>query len=787
MLAVLCLGLGLSAALPRAAMAQAEGVNISILYTGDTHGHLESFAGDGEKPMGGVAKRAIYFQEKRRHKKMTWLTLDSGDALSGTPLSDAFQGYLDIEAMNRLGYDAMCLGVHDFDYGVGVLKQRMSEAKFAVLSANIISRDTGSSFAKPYTIIERDGLRIAVFGLTTTEIASRAAAKNFEGLTVQDPEEVAKSLVPELRAKADIVVALTHMGVNEDIRLASKVPGIDVIVGGMSHSELQVPMKVGQTLVVHDGFYGKNVGLLKLSFKPDSNGRLTRSYFDSSLEPMGGRYKENSDYLTWLASYAPGLNERMAVVIGSSTTRMAAVKAKSSETDMGNFVCDVLRDYCSADVAILPAGFFRAGLPEGPVTLGDLFTALPFDHYAMKLTVTGGELQEILNDAADQIGRPGFPQISGLKMALFNGKAYYIKVNNENLDPFARYSIATSDMLAEGGSGYSTLGTIKERSYTGRLVRDIIKERIKNGTPVQSGVFSRITFMADAPAGADTSEPEVRDEAPVEEETLADESPAADEEMASADEQPAAEEEFIPDETVDEGVSDERLGRDGEPLSDETVSDETVTDESISEEAGEMVDESVDEAVDEAGEMVDEGVDEVLGEATEEAEGVVPEADGPGSEEIGEDLPPVLDEEGVDEGSETSSASSGDMFIGSATANNGDVDYEFSVERMGGEYIFTLHVVNNGDKTASMSYSDAAFFDFMVYDGNNLLWNFNHNRFFMQKPRVEPLGPGESRNFSGRWNGRSNAGQNLAPKVYRFEALHLLSEGQQRAGFEAEI
>ncbi len=781
-LTVICLGLGLVAAMPREVRAQADVVNLSILYTGDTHGHLESFAGDGEKPMGGVAKRAIFFQDKRRHKKMTWLTVDSGDALSGTPLSDAFQGYLDIEAMNRLGYDAMCLGVHDFDYGVGVLKQRMGEAKFPVLSANIISRDTGTSFAQPYVIIERDGARLAIFGLTTGEIADRVAGRNFEGLSVQDPIEAARSLVPELRAKADVVIALTHMGVNEDIRLASKVQGIDVIVGGMSHSELQVPMKVGQTLVVHDGFYGKTAGLLKLSFRPDTNGRLARVYFDSQLEPMGGKWKENSDYLAWLASFTPGLNERMAVVIGSSTTRMAAVKAKSSETDMGNFVCDVLRDYTKSDAAILPAAFFRSGLPDGPVTLGDLFTALPFDHYAMQMTVTGGELQEILNDAADQIGRPGFPQVSGLKMALFNGQAYYIKVNNDNLDPFARYTVATSDMLAEGGSGYNTMGTIKERSYTGRLVRDIVKERIKNGTPIQSGLYQRITFMADAPddAGtpaADRTRPE--DETPADE-TMADESSdessaPAEEEMAS--DESASEDEFIPDEsTSDEAPSDERLGRDGQPMEDETVTDETVTDE------------SVDEAVDEA---ADEMVDEAAEEASDEIDGVVPEADGPGSEGVDEDLPPTAEDEEMspaeDEDAGTSSADSGDMFIGSATANNGDVDYEFSVERKGGEYVFTLHVVNNGEKAASMSYGDAAFFDFMVYDGNNLIWNFNHNRFFMQKPRVEPLGPGESRNFSGSWNGRSNSGQSLSPQVYRFEALHMLLENPQRASFEAEL
>src|SRR5690606_2207313 len=265
-----------------------------------------------------------------RHSDMIWLTLDSGDAISGTPLSNAFEGWLDIVAMNRLKYDAMCLGVHEFDYGVERLRKLIGEAEFPVLSANVVNASDGTPFARPYVIIERGGLRIAVFGLTTAEIDDQLPAEKFRGLQVLDPIASAEQLVPQLAAQSDIIVALTHLGIDEDIRLSSKLQEIDVIVGGMSHSELQVPMKVGRTLIVHDGEYGKNVGLLKLSFQR-TGADWENKYFDSLLEPMSGKWVENSDYVDWLAKYQAQLGERLSRVAGTSKQRFSNLKVFSSE------------------------------------------------------------------------------------------------------------------------------------------------------------------------------------------------------------------------------------------------------------------------------------------------------------------------------------------------------------------------------------------------------------------------------------------------------------------------
>lgn len=752
-------------------LAAAQPANISILYTNDTHGHLQSFFSDGTKPFGGVAKRAIFLQEKRRHRGMVWLTLDAGDTISGTPLSDVFQGFLDVEALNRLGYDAMTLGVHDFDYGIDVLRQRVSEAKFPVLSANIVLATDGTHFVKPYTIIERGGVKIAILGLTSPEVANQTAPGNFRNLKVLDPVEVARELVPQLRQQADLIIGLTHLGVNEDIRLASQVPGMDAIVGGLSHSELAVPMKVGDTLIVQAAYYGRSVGLLKMSFRPNADNRMQRVYFDNTLETLDGRYAENNDYLAWLSEYKQVMAERMGTLLGSTAHRLNASKVKSAETEMGNFVTDTLREVTNSDVAVLPAAFFRDGLPDGPVTLGDLFAAIPYDHYAVVLTVSGAQLARILNDAANQIGKPGFPQVSGVSFAIYNGTAPQstIRVAGVDLDPDATYRVATSDFLADGGLGYAAMGTISDVEYTGRMVRDLVRDKLAGGTTITARLSQRIMFLAQEPqimASATTPETEPLDEpAPATDEPdtpMGEPDFIEDEPVLSETRQPtlpAFEGEFPEDEPI---IDTEPLA--DEPVLDEPLLDEPAVDESVQDEP------AADAPDDEPVWLDDEVVRDGASDATDTAE--------------------TPAEPAVSQGSLPDTAPAAEATtVGSATRSEGGLNYEFTVTRTPrGRYEYTLLVTNSAGAPLSMEYASGRRFDFALYRGSDLLWNYNHNRFFAQGVKVDPLDGGAERRFGAEWDGiaidRSSVPRGQS---YRFEATHHLSDNPVLISFEAVL
>lgn len=743
------------------ALAQGESRNVSILYTGDVQGHLTSFYYDSRKPVGGISKRAIYFQDKRRHQNMTWLALDSGDAISGTPLSNSFQGYLDIQAMNRLKYDAMCLGVHEFDYGVDVLKQRMAEAEFPILSANVVYADTGQPFAVPYVILNRDGFRIAIFGLTTGEIDDQLPAQKFAGLQVRDPLETARVLVPQLAAQSDIIIALTHLGIDEDIKLSSKLQEIDVIVGGMSHSELQVPMKVGRTLIVHDGEFGRNVGLLKLAFQP-SGADWENKYFDSLLEPMAGKWVENSNYLDWLSGYESQLGERMSRLVGSSSQRFSNLKVFSSETELGNYVADVLRTTSGADVALLPAAFFNDDLPSGDITIGEIYTALPYDHYGMVLTVTGAELLEVLSAGAGNIGKPGFPQVSGVSFGIANSKAYDVMVNGVKLDMFKTYSLATTDFLAKGNLGYATLGTISQTRNTGYLVRDMVIDTLGTGQIATAKLSGRINFIVrdnepqytagNSVPPADTGDASaipVTDNAPLDE---AEAQTPVTSDIPAADTAATEETSYLPETSTAPAPSTDDLengrvlyDRNGNPI---------LSGSDIPEDPVQMAEDVLDDA---GSEVIDEAVSSVVPEV---ADGTQPVSSG--------SLPSIL-------GSETLS-SNGLQYVFTLLPGNGANNYQMK-----------LDIINTSAQKVKIDYSTSEHFDFLVMDDQNLVWNFNNPRFFVQSDVSQTLNPGDKLSFEADWARKTNGDLLVSPGVYRFVAEHKLKESPVRVEFTLNL
>jgi 5'-nucleotidase / UDP-sugar diphosphatase len=757
----------------------ADTANLSILFTGDTHGHLRSFYDNSTKPVGGVAKRAIFFKEKRRHQKnMSWVTLDSGDALSGTPLSEVFKGYLDVEAMNRLGYDAMCLGVHDFDYGADVLRKRMGEAKFSVLSANVLDATTGKPLATPYVILERGNMKIAVIGLTTGELDQRVAPQNFAGLRVEDPVDTAKRLIPEIRPQANIIIALTHIGVNEDIRLASEVQDIDVIVGGMSESELHLPLRVGRTIIVHDGAYGVNSGLCKLSFDT-SQQPWFRKWLDCELEPMGGKWTENTDYLTWLGTYQEQLDVQLGIVLGTCLAKMSALRVSSSETPLGNYVCDALRDRLSTDVAVLPAYYFQGDLPEGPISLGDLFTAFPLPYYADILTVTGGELKEILDDAAAQIGQAGFPQVSGLAFSIYYGKAVNVTVNGQAIDPFKSYTLATADYTAMGQLGYATMAKIQQRRYSGIQIRDIVRDKLQSGQVASASVSQRISFMARDPnAGGASAENGGTTPPP------AMPQPGASETVPASTEpplNPAANPE--PPETTVPEASGPEASEPGTPPGTFTQPGSDTAGSGAGENPANAGSSPDMQRYDRNGQpitappvVIEDKVLNDPGSDLEESETPAPGAN--------KSAQPPMNPGGTLPGA--GAAPSG-MVIGQADSSRDGLSYLFTLERIDNNYRYTLKITNTSSEPVTVNAATGEWFDFAVYEGADFLWNRNHAWFFPQSQQAETFSPGESKTYTDDWRRVANDGSALPSGSYRFVAEYKLEDEPVRLQFEAVL
>jgi 2',3'-cyclic-nucleotide 2'-phosphodiesterase (5'-nucleotidase family) len=201
-------------------------VDLKILYVNDFHGFAEPYQPTGsDAPLGGIAYLAGAVDRARG--KSPSLLLAAGDMIQGNAWANFFQGKSTIEVMNAMKFDAMVVGNHEFDFGPKVLKERMAQASFPLLGANV----KGFPGLKPYIIKNLQGVRIAIIGVVTPETPVVTHPRNVAGLTFSTPESAVRKYLQELKGRADIIVVLSHCGFQADKKLAALVPGIDVIVG----------------------------------------------------------------------------------------------------------------------------------------------------------------------------------------------------------------------------------------------------------------------------------------------------------------------------------------------------------------------------------------------------------------------------------------------------------------------------------------------------------------------------------------------------------------------------
>ncbi|WP_345163316.1 bifunctional metallophosphatase/5'-nucleotidase [Pontibacter saemangeumensis] len=269
--------------MPSAAEA-AQRISLTVLHTNDQHSRIDPFPDDGRKygGMGGMARRTTLVEQIRKQEPNV-LLLDAGDIWQGTPYFNFFGGELEFKLMSDMQYDAATLGNHDFDNGLKGLEKQLPNAAFPFLIANY---DFSGTILKdrfqPYKVIEKQGVRIGIFGLGI-ELEGLVGKNNFGETVYADPVAVAREMVQELRAgqKCNLVICLSHLGYSykeekiDDLKLARQVAGIDLILGGHTHTFLEVPEAVRhesghETLVNQVGWSGLFLGRIDFSFNRKS-------------------------------------------------------------------------------------------------------------------------------------------------------------------------------------------------------------------------------------------------------------------------------------------------------------------------------------------------------------------------------------------------------------------------------------------------------------------------------------------------------------------------------------
>lgn len=533
--------------------------DLTILHINDHHSHLDPIRaslklpggedaahGDVTVSMGGFARVATAFEELARGRDNV-LKLHAGDAITGTPYFTLTSGRADAAMMNFICFDAMAVGNHEFDAGDAGLRRFADflwshpQCRTPLLSTNITPRPDsplGTTTIQPSLVLERGGQRIGIVGLTAAD-KTMTSSRPDPGTLVHDETRAAQAAIDTLTAQGiDKIVLLSHVGYSAERILATELSGVDIIVGGDSHTllggadlaSLGLPVEADYptmehnldgdpVCIVHAWQNSTVVGELRVRF--DAHGKvrscdgqahvLIDNHFPgrSPTEQMAIRSAlanhpslrvtaESPAALAVLAPYRERQQSFSRAVVATAERDLCLRRVPGPTRDRSRSVLTDCADdphvvahggdmqqlvalaflrqgqrFGGADLSLTNGGGVRIDLPAGAITIGDLYTALPFDRTLVRLTMTGAELHAVIEDAIEMVenGNTGsYPYSAGLRWQVDMREARGARVNAlelrgddgnwSPLDPARHYRVVTHGYLAEGRDGYDILATI---------------------------------------------------------------------------------------------------------------------------------------------------------------------------------------------------------------------------------------------------------------------------------------------------------------------------------------
>jgi len=442
---------------------------LTILHTNDIHGHLFEFdyraLGKDEKNVGGAARRATLIRDIKAAEKRPVIYMDAGDLFMRGPLGD-LGGAPDFDVMNAIPCDVMTLGNNEFkgnqmvprattDDGIRILAERMRSVGFPIVCANVVRKSDRELFVPASVVIERNGLKVGVFGLTAPRVAVYPEAAS---LDILDYVQAARKAVADLKGKCDLIVALTHIGYELDPRLAEAVPEIDVIIGGDSHTWLFEPALVarrregepewslGRTLVCQAGEWGKCVGRLDLSLRLAPDGAYRVMGYSAKMLEVNSSVAPAEDVARIVWRYAKPFYREVGVI-----DREIPIAAAPQ------WIAQALRQVAGAQVGVRPIEGIESGLPAGPVNQLDIRKMVTWNNPVVRLSVTGKQLLECLSNPG--LALAGVKDVAGLPY-----------VDGERVLESGRYTLAIEDFFARTSPALAG----SEQADTGLRIREIL-------------------------------------------------------------------------------------------------------------------------------------------------------------------------------------------------------------------------------------------------------------------------------------------------------------------------
>ncbi len=517
MLGLFLVALGLAIAIPVLGQ-QAAPFSLRVLHTNDHHARIDPVK-VGDRTLGGVARRSTLIKQIRAENavsKQPLLLLDAGDIFQGTLYFNEYLGMADLDFYNDMGYDASAIGNHEFDRGQEPLLNFVKAANFPMLAANI-KIDLRSSLVGRimlWTVKEFDGEKIGIFGLTTEDTPTISSPG--EGMEFTDSIAAAKAAVSHLSSLGvNKIIALTHVGFEVDQALAKQVDGIDLIIGGHSHTPVgNIPGTVAPyplvmktpngepVLVTTDWEWGKFLGDMNLVF--DSKGKLI-SWAGKPI-PVEAPIVPDPETLAKAAKYAEPFQAALQKVVGKTTVNLQRGN-RTAESNIGNWITDAMMfklRSINPQIALMNAGGIRTDIPAGDITLGQIQENMPFGNTITVADLTGVQVKAALENSVSQVESGGgrFSQVSGIRFIWdlakpVGDRIVDIQVKNssgafQKLDPTATYRVLANSFMQNGGDGYTVFTQAQNKRDTGFILTEAVLQYLAANSPISPKVEGRI-------------------------------------------------------------------------------------------------------------------------------------------------------------------------------------------------------------------------------------------------------------------------------------------------------
>lgn len=508
---------------------------LTVLHTNDHHGR---FWQNKHGEYGMAARKTLIddLRDEIQAEGGSVLLLSGGDINTGVPESDLQDAEPDFKGMSKIGYDAMALGNHEFDNPLDVLFKQQDWANFPMLSANIYDKKTGKRLFQPYAMFNKQGIKIAVIGLTTEDTAKLGNPEFIGQVDFRDPKAEAKELIAELKKteNPDLIFAVTHMGHYENGNRGINAPGdvalarylnegdLDMIVGGHSQEPVCMegpnvikknftpgdecqPDQQNGTYIVQAHEWGKYVGRADYEFR---NGELSMVSYD--LIPVNLKKKINVDgqsqrvfvqdeitqdkaMLDFLRPFQEKGQSQLNVKIAESNGKLEGDRdvVRFQQTNLGRLIATAHMERAKADFAVMNSGGVRDSIEAGDITYKDVLTVQPFSNMVSYVDMSGQEVLDYLNIVATKpVDSGAYAQFAGISMRIENDKVTNVFIGNKQLRLDGRYRFTVPSYNASGGDGYPKIDTHPGYVNTGFTDAEVLKDYLESHSPIDVNEYA---------------------------------------------------------------------------------------------------------------------------------------------------------------------------------------------------------------------------------------------------------------------------------------------------------